>query len=435
MYIEAIWKVLQGETSQWPSWLGYALWADQITVKRNTGYLPYYLLYGQHPLLPFDVADSTFHVLDWPKVTNTKELLALRMQQLDQRNTVIREARERSFQSRVKAVDAYNRRHAERMRLGEYQKGELVLVYNEALENRMSGKGALKWRGPYAVVARRPSGVYVVQELDGSVLKQAIAWKRMKSYVPRQGLEPVVLAPKWLSVVDDIEEDLLRDDRDELRVMMAHADMIRSDLSWFPKPWLLKGEAESEYWQRVYERWMERRAKARAGIPVQPEPEISPEIEAKIEEDKQFWDFRNDITPDEEGELPRWKYSYPRTRELFEWLPWGKPGCFREIQASTAQLTESDKCGIQTLGDPQVSLVESQDIDVSDVPAKLRPGEDKLEVFIIDERVDLEESGGTTFWGNMSNGSQHANGHGNWKGSGSGRGALPPSGPPGKGKL
>ncbi len=27
-YIEAIWKVLQGETSQWPSWLGYALWAD-----------------------------------------------------------------------------------------------------------------------------------------------------------------------------------------------------------------------------------------------------------------------------------------------------------------------------------------------------------------------------------------------------------------------
>jgi len=28
MYIEAIWKVLQGETSQWPFLLGYALWAD-----------------------------------------------------------------------------------------------------------------------------------------------------------------------------------------------------------------------------------------------------------------------------------------------------------------------------------------------------------------------------------------------------------------------
>ena len=71
----------------------------------------------------------------------------------------------------------------------------------------------------------------------------------MKSYVPRRGFEPVILEPKWLSAVDDIEEDLLKDDRDELRVMMAHADMIKSDSSWFPKPWLLKGEAANEYWK------------------------------------------------------------------------------------------------------------------------------------------------------------------------------------------
>src|SRR5258708_16390804 len=42
--IEEIWKVLQGEMDQWPLWLGYALWVDRITVKRNTGYSPYYLL-------------------------------------------------------------------------------------------------------------------------------------------------------------------------------------------------------------------------------------------------------------------------------------------------------------------------------------------------------------------------------------------------------
>src|SRR5258707_4520734 len=100
------------------------------------------------------------------------------------------------------------------MRCSKYKKGELVIVYNEALDNRMSGKGALKWCGPYAVIARQRSGMYVVQELDGSVLKHPVTWKRMKSYIPRQGLEPVVLAPKWLSLVDNIEEDLLKDDRD-----------------------------------------------------------------------------------------------------------------------------------------------------------------------------------------------------------------------------
>ncbi len=106
--------------NQWPLWLGYALWADQIMVKKNTGYSPYYLLYGQHLLLLFNVANSTFHILDWPKVMNTIELLALHMQQLDQR----------------------------------YKKGELIIVYNEALDNQMSSKGTLKWCGPYAVVAR-----------------------------------------------------------------------------------------------------------------------------------------------------------------------------------------------------------------------------------------------------------------------------------------
>src|SRR5258708_11615606 len=94
--------------NQWPSWLGYALWADRITVKKNTGYL----LYGQHLLLPFDVADSTFHVLEWPKVTNTIELLSLHMQQLEQRNDLLLEAQEKSFLTQAKAVDTYNRQHA-----------------------------------------------------------------------------------------------------------------------------------------------------------------------------------------------------------------------------------------------------------------------------------------------------------------------------------
>ncbi len=176
-YLEVIWKVLQGEMNQWPLWLGYALWADRIMVKKNTGYSPYYLLYGQHLLLPFDVADSTFHVLDWPKVTNTIELLALHMQQLDQHNDLLLEAQEKSCLMRAKAVDAYNQQHADQMKCSVYKKGELIIVYNEALDNQMSGKGMLKWHGPYAVVMRRPSGAYVVQVLDGSVLKQPVAWK------------------------------------------------------------------------------------------------------------------------------------------------------------------------------------------------------------------------------------------------------------------
>src|SRR5258705_11723097 len=112
-------------------------------VKRNTGYLPYYLLYGQHPLHPFDVMDATYHMRDWVKVTDMKELLVLRMQQLAQREDLLNDMEKRNYRLRTKAVDAYNQRHAHRMKNGDYGKGELVLVYDEALDNQMSGVGGI----------------------------------------------------------------------------------------------------------------------------------------------------------------------------------------------------------------------------------------------------------------------------------------------------
>src|SRR5258708_27505967 len=140
--------------------------------------------------------------------------------------------------------------------------------------------------------------------------------------------------------------------------MIAHADVIKLDLSWMPKPWLLKGEAANEYWHRVFDWWMEREEKKCAGISIPPELEMSPEIEVMIEEDEQFWNFRDDIRPDNEGELPQWKYSHPRMQELFDWLLQGKPGSFHEIQVSMAQLTEPDDNEVQELGEAHAVIIE-----------------------------------------------------------------------------
>ena len=93
------------------------------------------------------------------------------------------------------------------------------------------------------------------------------------------------------------------------------------------------------------------------GLTIPPQSELSPEIEAMIEEDKQFWDFRDDIRPDDEGELLHWKYSHPRTWELFDWLLWGKPGSFCEIQVLMAQLTEPDIDKVQKLGESHVTII------------------------------------------------------------------------------
>ncbi len=56
--------------------------------------------------------DATYHMRDWVKVTDTKELLALGMQQLAQRKDLLNDAEKRNYQWQTKAVDAYNQRHA-----------------------------------------------------------------------------------------------------------------------------------------------------------------------------------------------------------------------------------------------------------------------------------------------------------------------------------
>src|SRR5258707_3833199 len=103
---------------------------------------------------------------------------------------------------------------------------------------------------------------------------------------------------------------------------------------------------------------MEHEAKKCTGMPVPPEPEMPPEAELMIEDDKQFWNY-HDILPDEAGEMPRWKYHYPRTQELFNWLPWGTHRKFQEVQASPILLTDPERNELQTLGEAQVQLVQN----------------------------------------------------------------------------
>ena len=46
------------------------------------GYAPYFLLYGCHPILVFDVADCMWEVLDWYTVHSMEDLLTICTQQI-----------------------------------------------------------------------------------------------------------------------------------------------------------------------------------------------------------------------------------------------------------------------------------------------------------------------------------------------------------------
>ena len=59
---QAILKYCGKHPEQWPSTVPLAFFADCVTTRCSTGFSPFYLLYGTHPILPFDLAEATFMI-------------------------------------------------------------------------------------------------------------------------------------------------------------------------------------------------------------------------------------------------------------------------------------------------------------------------------------------------------------------------------------
>jgi hypothetical protein len=184
--VNALAKYSNGRPGDWVRYLSLALWADRVTVRRTTGYSAFRLLYGQDCLLPVDFTVVSWSLLDWDEVKTREDLLAARMRQLDERE--LAEARaamelERSRRINKQYFDRTKRIRPESQRL---QVGDLVLVYNSAMETMRVRAKKLddNWFGPYRIRERSDAGYYKLEELDGTQFKQSFAGNRLMRFFP-----------------------------------------------------------------------------------------------------------------------------------------------------------------------------------------------------------------------------------------------------------
>ena len=201
---EAIVKLCKGDLSKWPLFVNAANYADRITVRKATGYSPYYLLHGVHPLLPGDITDATFLVSKFKPGMTTSQLVQARARQLLRLPEDIAKARKILQRSRFRSKEAYEKKFARRLRKDSFDPGDLVLVRNNRIENSVSieRKTADRYMGPYRVIKQTKGGSYVLEEMDSSELAEHIAAYRLIPYVKRQDLD------QWAKlVISDAEEE------------------------------------------------------------------------------------------------------------------------------------------------------------------------------------------------------------------------------------
>jgi hypothetical protein len=269
----------------------------------------YYLLYGQHPLMPFNVKDKTFHSLDWPSVKTTEKLLALRILQISKRKDLLEDAVLANKRSQAKAAAAFNHKHGACMNTSEYKPGEWVIVYNEALDAQHGQKGSAKWYGPFIIVQCRPSDAYVIQQPDRVVLRRPIAWKWLKLYHFQENTEPVVSKLVW----NYYEEDL------------AVCSTSQSTRRCRLKSWeIMDPEEQIQYWKSKYE------ATKRRALGYEPMMEVDNDLDPFIKEEQEFWDYSCSKL-NQEGDQLHFPNGINFIPEIFNWLPWGTiPQCLRE---------------------------------------------------------------------------------------------------------
>jgi len=188
---EALVKLCKNDLSQWPLMVPAACYADRITIRKATGFSPFFLLHGVHPFLPCDLVDATFMVTEFKPEMTDDELIAARTRQLLRMPQDVERARQTLAKSRFRSKEAYEKKFSRRLQKEDHVPGTLVLIRNKPIENSVSikRKTANRYMGPYRVVRRTLGGSYVLAEMNGNVLRHTTAAFRLIPYISRTDLD------------------------------------------------------------------------------------------------------------------------------------------------------------------------------------------------------------------------------------------------------
>jgi transposase InsO family protein len=182
---EAIVKACRGNIDIWPQKVAMAFFADRVSTSSVTGFSAFYLLHGVHPVLPFDLAEASFMINGFTTDMTSSELLALRIQQLERHPADILQAAETLKKARFRSKAQFEKRFHKKLRHSLYQSGDLILLRNTAVEKELNRKTKPRYLGPYQIDRQTKGGSYVLKELDGTILRQAVAAFRLCPYINR----------------------------------------------------------------------------------------------------------------------------------------------------------------------------------------------------------------------------------------------------------
>lgn len=178
--VSVIHKSCGVEEADWEERLPAILWAYRTMYKVTTGHTPFQLMYGQEAVMPMEYMVPSLRIAVENRLGDTESLKErlYQLNKLDERRVMAQWATE-NMQRRQKY---WHDKHLRRM---NFRPGQLVLKYNGRNEIK-PGKFKVRWLGPFWVREVGDNGSIKLENLDGSLILEAINGSKLKPYQERK---------------------------------------------------------------------------------------------------------------------------------------------------------------------------------------------------------------------------------------------------------
>jgi hypothetical protein len=169
-----IYNDLNKFSKRWMKELPSVVWSLRTTPSRDTGFTPFFLVYGAEAILPTDLEYGSPRVRAYDDQSNR----ANREDSLDQ----LEEARDMALLHSARYQQSLRRYHVRGVRSHDLQAGDLMLRLRQDARGRH--KLTPPWEGPFVIAKVLKPGTYKLANSQGEVYNNAWNIRQLRRFYP-----------------------------------------------------------------------------------------------------------------------------------------------------------------------------------------------------------------------------------------------------------